>query len=638
MSDKQTLGFETEISQLLKLMINSIYSNKEIFLRELISNGSDALEKLRFEALQDGSLMEDDAELSIRVDFDKEAKTITITDKGIGMSREEVQNNIGTIAQSGTRQFIEALSGEKANDSQLIGQFGVGFYSAFLIADKVTINTRRAGLPKDEGVSWTSAGESEYTIETITREANGTEIILHVSEGNEEFIDSFRLRGIIKKFSDHLSFPLIMQKDPEPVSSEDDEKDETIIDVPEDEVVNQATALWTRSKSEISDDEYKEFYKHVSHDFEDPLKWVHSRVEGKTEYTSLLYIPNRAPFDLWDRDRKNGIKLYVKRIFIMDDAEHLLPSYLRFVRGIVDTSDLPLNVSREILQKNKVIDSIRAASVKKVLGMIEGIAKGEDNEYANFWEKFGNVLKEGLAEDFSNKERLSKLIRFSTTHTDSKEQNVSLDDYIARMKDDQEKIYYVTADTFAAAKNSPHLEALRAKGIEVILFHDRVDEWMLSMLNDFDGKPLVSVAKGDLDLGAMENEEEKKEQEKTEAEFEELLKRMKETLGDKVDEVKVTNRLTQSPACLVSNAHGMSANLERMLQQAGQEMPSSKQTLEINPEHLLIKRISDEQDDERFADWTSLLFDQALLSEGGTLEDPAGFVHKLNGMLIELAG
>ena len=621
---KETLGFETEVNQLLHLMVNALYSNKEIFLRELISNGSDACDKLRFEALSDDALFEGDSDLKIRVEYDKEARTITVTDNGIGMDRQEVIDNVGTIAKSGTRQFLEALTGDKAKDAQLIGQFGVGFYSSFIVADRVTLTTRRAGLTEEHGVRWESDGKGEYTIETIDRPQRGTEITLHLKEDEDEFLDGFRLRNIIRKYSDHISLPIVM-----PAEGEEAEGDET---------VNSASALWTRPKTEISEDEYKEFYKHVAHDFEDPLTWSHNKVEGKYEYTSLLYIPKRAPFDLWDRDRRHGIKLYVRRVFIMDDAEQLMPNYLRFVRGVVDSNDLPLNISREILQSNKVVDSIRSGSVKKVLGLLEQMAKNEPENYAHFWNEFGKVMKEGPAEDFSNQEQIAGLLRFASTHNDTEEQNVSLADYVERMKEGQDKIYYITADSFAAAKHSPHLEVFRKKGIEVLLLHERVDEWMISGLTEFDGKPLQSVTKGDLDLGELEDEQEKKEQEQQEQDFADLIKKVQETLGEDVKEVRITHRLTDSPACIVKDEHDMSANLERILKSVGQNVPTGKPILELNPDHPLVGRMREEQDDARFEEWSRILFDQAQLAEGGQLDDPATFVGRLNRMLLELSG
>ena len=621
---KETLGFQTEVKQLLSLMIHSLYSNKEIFLRELISNASDAADKLRFEALADDALYEDDSELKIRVDFDKDARTITIIDNGIGMNREEVIENIGTIAKSGTRQFFESLTGDQAKDANLIGQFGVGFYSAFIVADKVTLTTRRAGLGSEHGVCWESAGEGEYTLETVEKPTHGTEIVLHLREGEDDFLESHRIRSIIKKYSDHISLPIVMK------SQDEKTKDE-------DETVNSASALWSRSKNEISEEEYNEFYKHVGHDFQNPLTHVHSRVEGKTEYTSLLYIPSRAPFDLWDQNHQHGIKLYVRRVFIMDDADQLMPRYLRFVKGVMDSDDLPLNVSREILQHNKVIDSMRAGSIKKVLGTLDDLARNDSDKYKTFWKEFGRVMKEGPGEDYANREQIAKLLRFSSTLTDSDAQEVSLEDYVARMKAGQEKIYFITADSFAAAKNSPHLEVFRKKGIEVLLLTDRVDEWLTAHLTEFDGKPMVSVARGDLDLGDLEDKEEKKKQEKVEKESKELIGRVKEVLGEKVKDVRVTSRLTTSPACLVADENDMTGNMERILKSIGQEAPNMKPIMELNPEHALVTKLRDEKDDDRFSDWTNILFDQALLSEGGQLDDPASFVQKLNKLLLELS-
>ena len=629
---KETMGFQTEVKQLLNLMINSLYSNKEIFLRELISNAADAADKLRFEALSDDALYEEDGDLKIRVDFDKEARTITITDNGIGMTREEVINNIGTIARSGTKAFFGQLTGDQAKDSQLIGQFGVGFYSAFIVADKVTLKTRRAGTTKEHGVLWESAGEGEFNTETIEKVTRGTEVTLHLREDEDEFLNGWRLRNVIRKYSDHINLPIIMQK--EPVPDEEGKIDESII---EDETVNKATALWTLSKNDITDEQYKEFYKQIAHDFQDPLSWSHNKVEGNTEYTSLLYIPSKAPFDLWDRDRMHGIKLYVKRVFIMEDSEQLMPRYLRFIRGVIDTNDLPLNVSREILQSSKVIDTIRAASVKKILSELNKMANNEPEQYAEFWKEFGQVIKEGPGEDFANKEALAKLLRFASTETGNADQTVSLEDYVSRMKDKQDKIFYITAESYAAAKNSPHLEVFRKKGIEVLLLTDRVDEWLVNSLTDFDGKHLQSVAKGDLDLGELEDEEEKKAHEEVEKNFEDLVERVKKTLDEKVKDVRITHRLTDSPACLVADHYDMSGNLERMLKAAGQQVSASKPILELNPEHPMVAKLKDEQNDEQFSDWTSIIFDQALLAEGGQLEDPASFVKKLNAMLLQRA-
>ena len=629
---KETLGFQAEVQQLMKLMIHSLYSNKEIFLRELISNASDASDKLRFEALTDDALYENDSALKIRVAFDKAARTITISDNGIGMARAEVVENIGTIAKSGTKEFFKNLSGDQAKDAHLIGQFGVGFYSAFIVADKVTLITRRAGLTAEHGVKWESDGEGAYTLETVSKDTRGTEVILHLRDDEDELLSSSRLRGIIRKYSDHITLPIVMKKE-----EWDKDKGESVV-TDEDETVNQANALWARPKNEIEPEQYEEFYKHVGHDYEAPLAYVHSKVEGKQEYTQLLYVPSRAPFDLFDREHRHGIKLYVRRVFIMDDAEQLMPNYMRFVRGVIDSNDLPLNVSREILQHSKDIDSIRVGSVKKVLGLLDDLAENQKEKYATFLKEFGRVLKEGVGEDFANKDRIAKLLRFATTHTDTDAQEVSLADYVSRMKEGQDTIYYVTAESFAAAKSSPHLEIFRKKGIEVILLHERVDEWLVSHLNEFDGKPLQSVAKGDLDLGKLQDEAEKKELEKEADEFKDLTEKIKEVLGDKVKEVRTTHRLTSSPACLVADAHDLSANLERMLKAAGQNVPHSKPILEINPHHPMLQRIKAEIGQERFADWSYILFDQALLSEGGQLEDPAGFVHRLNGLMLALAG
>ncbi len=620
----ETRGFETEVNQLLDLMIHSLYSNKEIFLRELISNASDACDKLRFLALKDDSLYEGDSELKITVSFDKEARTLTVSDNGVGMTRDEVIDNIGTIAKSGTRAFLDSLTGEQSKDAQLIGQFGVGFYSAFIVADKVTLKTRKAGEPKENGICWTSEGKGEYTLETIEMPHHGTEVTLHLREGEDEFLNDWKLRSIITKYSDHIGFPVVLR------TPKDDKPDEY-----EEEVVNQASALWTRPKSEITDEEYKEFYKHIAHDFEDPLAWIHSRVEGANEYTSLFYIPQRAPFDLYDRESKHGIKLYVQRVFIMEDSEQLLPRYLRFIRGVVDSSSLPLNVSREILQHSKVIDQIRSGSTKKILGLLEKMAKNDPQKYQTFWNEFGKVLKEGPGEDFANREKIAKLLRFASTHSDSEEQTVSLDDYIGRMKEGQDKIYYIAADSYSAAKNSPHLEIFRKKGIEVLLMFDRVDEWLTSNLTEYEGKPLQSVAKGELDL--VDDEDSKKELEKKAKAAKKLLKRMKKVLGDKVEDVRVSNRLTDSPACIVLNEHDMAMYMQRLLKEAGHAMPGSKPVLEINTDHPIVKRLEQEKDNDRFRDWSEILFDQAILAEGGQLEDPAGFVHKLNQMLSSIA-
>ena len=624
---KETLSFQTEVKQLLNLMIHSLYSNKEIFLRELISNASDASDKLRFEALSDEALYEDDSDLNILLDFDKEARTITIRDKGIGMSRQEVMDNIGTIAHSGTRKFLDTLTGDQAKDAHLIGQFGVGFYSAFIVADKVTLETRRAGLSAEHGVRWTSAGEGEYEIENIERPARGTSITLHLREGEDEFLESFRLRSIVGRYSDHISLPILMY-------TQDEEGNKT----GETETVNKASALWVRPKSEITDDEYKEFYKHVAHDFDEPMGWLHNKVEGTQTYISLFYVPKQAPFDLFDRERRYGLKLYVKRVFIMDDAEQLMPGYLRFIRGVVDSDDLPLNISREILQRNKQIDTIRNGSVKKVLGYLENMAKNEPDEYAGFWGTFGNVLKEGPAEDFANREKIAKLLRFASTHNDSDAQTVAFDDYLGRMKPEQEKIYYITADSYAAARNSPHLELFKKKGIEVLLMSDRVDEWLMSHLTEYDGKPLVSVAKGELDLGNLEDKEEQEKIKQAEESYKDLLQRMQDTLGEQVKEVRVSHRLTDSPSCMVVEQHDMAVSMQKILKQAGHQLPEIKPILEVNPDHPLVKRLNDETDEKRFEDWTRILFDQALLSEGGQLDDPAAFVSRMNELLLLMTG
>lgn len=638
-AQKQTLGFQTEVKHLLHLMIHSLYSNKEIFLRELISNASDAADKLRFLTLSNDSLYEGDSDLKIRLAFDADKKTITITDNGIGMTRDEVQEHIGTIAKSGTKQFFEALTGDQAKDSELIGQFGVGFYSAFIVADKVTLTTRKAGEDKSQGVRWESAGEGEYTLETVEKAARGTEIVLHLKEAESEFLDGYRIRSVVKKFSDHISLPIVMDKEIMPelddeVDNEGEEKPKVQPEIVE-ETINSASALWTKARQDISDNDYNEFYKHVSHDYQEPLTHTHSKVEGNNEYTMLLYVPSRAPFDLWDRDNKHGVKLYIRKVFITDDAEQLMPRYLRFIKGIIDANSLPLNVSREILQQSKQINAIKTGAVKKVLSMLETLAKNEPEKYETFWSEFGNVIKEGPIEDHANKDRVAKLLRFSSTFTDNNKQDVTLEDYVSRMKEGQDNIYYVTADSFAAAKNSPHLEIFRKKGIEVLLLSDRVDEWLVSSLSEFDGKHLQSVAKGELDLAALgDTEEDKKAQEEANKDFESVLKQIKDVLGDKVSEVRLTHRLTESPACLVSDAYGMSLNMERIMKEAGQNFGFGRKPIfEINPEHALVDKLKAEQDDERFGDLTHILFDQAILAEGGQLDDPAAFVHKLNGLL-----
>ncbi len=632
-AEKQTLGFQAEVKQLLQLMIHSLYSNKEIFLRELISNASDAADKLRFEAINHAALFENDGELAIQVEVDKDARTITISDNGIGLSQQEAIDHLGTIAKSGTKEFFSKLSGDQQKDAALIGQFGVGFYSGFIVADRITVESRRAGLPADEGVRWESRGEGDFTVETIAKAQRGTRIILHLREGEDEFLSTYQLRSVIRKYSDHISLPIKMRKE----EWDDEKKDMVVRD--ELETINQASALWARSKSDVSEEQYKEFYKHVSHDYADPLTWTHNRVEGRSEYTQLLYIPAKAPFDLWDRNQRGGIKLYVKRVFIMDDAEQLMPVYLRFVKGVIDSNDLPLNVSREILQESRDVKVIREGSTKRVLGMLEELANADEQEkkdkYAGFWQEFGQVLKEGIGEDATNKDRIAKLLRFASTHNDNNAQNVSLGDYVSRMKDGQDKIYYVTADSYTAAKNSPHLEIFRKKGVEVLLLTDRVDEWMLSFLTEFDGKQLLSVAKGDLDLGKLEDETEKKQKEETATEYKDLVEKMKTSLAEKAADVRITFRLTDSPACLVAGEHELSGNLLRMLKAAGQKAPDSKPILEINPNHPLVQRLKYEE--AKFDDWTSILFDQAMLAEGGQLLDPAGFVKKLNDMLLGMS-
>ena len=632
-SEKQTLGFQAEVKQLLQLMIHSLYSNKEIFLRELVSNASDAADKLRFEAINDGALFENDPELKIKVTFDKTARTITVSDNGIGMTRDDAISHLGTIAKSGTKEFFSKLSGDQQKDAALIGQFGVGFYSAFIIADKITVETRRAGTNTTEGVRWESEGAGEFSIEAIDKAGRGTDIILHLRAEEDEFLSAWKLKSIIQKYSDHISLPILMQKE-----EWDEEKKETVV---QDtfETVNQASALWARSKSDITEEQYVEFYKHVSHAFEAPLIYTHNRVEGRSEYTQLLYIPARAPFDLWDRNKRGGLKLYVKRVFIMDDAEQLMPIYLRFVKGVIDSADLPLNVSREILQESRDVRVIREGSTKRVLSMLEELANNDEqtqkDKYATFWTEFGQVLKEGLGEDATNKDRIAKLLRFASTNNDSDAQTVSFADYIGRMKEGQSKIYYATGETYTAAKNSPHLEIFRKKGVEVLLLTDRVDEWMLSFLQDFEGKELASVAKGGLDLGTLEDEAEKKQHEETETQFKDLVEKMKASLADKAKDVRVTFRLTDSPACLVADTNELSGNLMRMLKAAGQDAPDSKPILEINPDHPLVQRLKYEE--AKFDDWANILFDQAMLAEGGALTDPASFVKRLNDMLLGLA-
>jgi len=630
---KETLEFQTEARQILHLMTHSLYSNKEIFLRELISNASDACDKLRFEALGNDALYEGDGELSITVEFDKDANTVTVRDNGVGMTRDEVIANIGTIASSGTRKFLESLTGDQKKDAQMIGQFGVGFYSSFIVADRVTVISRRAGTGKDEAVRWESDGQGSFTIENIEREQRGTEVTLHLKEDENEFADNYRLRNIIKQYSDHISLPVMMQKVSFDKDEDDKDKENKKDEAPEYERVNSAAALWARDRKDIPDEEYREFYKHVSHDFEDPMTWIHNRVEGNQSYTSLLYIPKNAPFDLFERDHKRGIKLYVKRVFIMDDAEHLMPNYLRFVKGVIDSDDLPLNVSREILQQNRVIDRIRGASVKKVLGRLESMAKDEPENYASFWNTFGKVMKEGPIEDYANRDAIAKLLRFASTLDDSAEQTVSLEDYSGRMKEGQDRIYYITAESHAAAKNSPHLELFRKKGVEVLLLSDRVDEWLVAHLTEFEEKKLQSVARGDLDLGGVDDKEEKEAKEKADKEFSDVIERIKKTLGETISDARMSERLTDSPSCLVLGEMDMSAQMQQILEAAGQYAPKAKPALELNPAHKLVTQLKDIKDDEAFNDWTQLLFEQAKLAAGETLEDPAGFVKRVNRLL-----
>jgi molecular chaperone HtpG len=627
---KETLGFQAEVKQLLHLMIHSLYSNKEIFLRELISNASDAADKLRFEALSNNSLYGADADLRIRVSYDKQARTITISDNGVGMSREEVIQNIGTIAKSGTREFFQALTGDQAKDARLIGQFGVGFYSSFIVAERVTLVTRRAGLAANQAVRWESEGAGEYSLEPVEKASRGTEVTLHLREGEDELLSDFALQKIIRKYSDHVAIPIVMKK------TEWDKDKNEYRETDQDETVNQASALWARPKNDISDEQYTEFYKHVGHDFDAPLAWTHNRVEGRQEYTQLLYIPAHAPFDMWDRQHRHGLKLYVRRVFIMDDAEQLLPAYLRFVRGVIDSADLPLNVSREILQQSKDIDAIRSGTTKRVLGLLDDIGENQKDKYKTFWKEFGRVLKEGVGEDTANKERIAKLLRFSSTQNDSEEQEVSFADYIGRMKEGQDKIYYVTAETFVAAKNSPHLEIFRKRGIEVLILSERVDEWLVANLMEFEGKQLVSVARGELDLGKVQTDDEKQQQEKQAGEYHDLVEKLKTTLGEKVKDVRVSTRLTQSPSCLVADEHDMGGNLARILKAVGQNAPQARPILEINAGHPIVQRLKYEE--AHFADWGNLLFDQALLSEGGQLDDPAGFVKRTNELMLALAG
>ncbi|WNJ80779.1 molecular chaperone HtpG [Cedecea neteri] len=623
MKGQETRGFQSEVKQLLHLMIHSLYSNKEIFLREMISNASDAADKLRFRALSDANLYEGDGELRVRVSFNKDKRTLTIADNGIGMTRDEVIDHLGTIAKSGTKAFLESMGSDQAKDSQLIGQFGVGFYSAFIVADKVTVRTRAAGASAEQGVFWESEGAGEYTVADIEKADRGTEITLHLREGEDEFLDDWRVRSIISKYSDHIALPVEIEQQ--------EEKDgETIVSW---EKINKAQALWTRSKSEVSDDEYKEFYKHIAHDFTDPLAWSHNRVEGKQEYTSLLYIPAQAPWDMWNRDHKHGLKLYVQRVFIMDDAEQFMPNYLRFVRGLIDSNDLPLNVSREILQDSRVTQNLRSALTKRVLQMLDKLAKDDAEKYQTFWKNFGLVLKEGPAEDNANQEAIAKLLRFATTHNDSSAQTVSLEEYVSRMKEGQEKIYYITADSYAAAKSSPHLELLRKKGIEVLLLSDRIDEWMMSYLTEFDGKAFQSVSKTDESLDKLTDEEteEAKEAEKA---LEPFVDRVKTLLGERVKEVRLTHRLTDTPAIVTTDSNDMSTQMAKLFAAAGQEVPEVKYIFELNPEHALVKRAADTQDDAQFGEWVELLLDQALLAERGQLEDPNQFIRRMNQLLV----
>ena len=630
-ANKETLGFQTEVSQLLKLMIHSLYSNKEIFVRELISNASDASDKLRFEALTDKSLFGDDPDLKINLTVDKEARTLTISDNGIGMSRDEVIQNIGTIAKSGTKEFFSKLTGDQAKDAQLIGQFGVGFYSSFIVADKVTLVSRRADLLEGDAVKWESSGEGEFTIEASEKSTRGTDITLHLKEGEDEFLESYRLKSIAQRYSDHINLPIFMPKE------EWDEKENKFVVKDELEQINQASAIWSRAKSDITEEQYEEFYKHISHDAEKPLSWAHARVEGRSEYTQLLYIPAKAPFDLWDREHRHGLKLYVQRVFIMDDAEQLLPAYLRFVKGVVDSSDLPLNVSREILQESKDVEAIRKGCINRILGLIEDLSENQPGKYTTFWNEFGRVLKEGVGEDWSNKDRIAKLLRFATTSSDTPDQTVSLADYVSRMKEAQDKIYYITAESYAAAKSSPHLEIFRKKDIEVLLLSDRVDEWVTSNLPEFDGKKLVSVAKGDLDLGKLSDSDEKSDEKQEGDDNADLVKRVKEALSGRVKDVRVSNRLVDSPSCLIADENEMSMNLSRMLKAAGQEVPNTDPILEINKDHPIVRKMASESDDERFSDWSSIIFDQAMLADGGTLNDPAAFVGRLNKLILDLS-
>jgi molecular chaperone HtpG len=628
----ETLGFQAEVKQLLHLMIHSLYGNKEIFLRELVSNASDACDRLRFDAIKDPALLEDGAALQIRVSYDRNARTITVSDNGVGMSRQEVIDHIGTIAKSGTREFFRSLSSDAARDAQLIGEFGVGFYASFIVADKVTLATRRAGLTAEDAVRWESAGEGDYTIEATRRDSRGTEVTLHLRAGEDELLSGATLREILRKYSDHITVPILMKKETWDPAARAQATTE------EDEQINQASALWARPKSDITEEQYHEFYKHVAHDFEPPLAYSHARVEGRQEYTQLLFIPRRAPYDLWDRDHRHGIKLYVRRVFIMDDAEQLMPAYLRFVRGVIDSSDLPLNVSREILQQSRDVETIRAASVKRVLALLDDLAEHHPDKYVTFWKQFGRVFKEGAAEDAGNKDRVAKLLRFASTAGESEEQTVSLSEYAGRMKEGQAAIYYITADGFPAARNSPHLEVFRKLGVEVLVMYDRVDEWVVSTLTEFEGKPLRSVARGNLDLGKLDAEAATEDHEKRQGEYKDVIEHMQSVLKERASGVRVTDRLTDSPACLVSDEDGMSMNLERLLKASGQKVPTIKPVLEINPRHPIVDRLKDETDSSRFSDWSHLLFDQAMLAEGGQLDDPATFVKRLNLLMLALAG
>lgn len=635
-ASKETHSFQTEVKQLLNLMVHSLYSNKEIFIRELVSNAADAADKLRFEALSHDDYYGNDSDLKIRITADKEAGTLTISDNGIGMSKDEVMQNLGTIARSGTSEFIKQMSKEDKADSNLIGQFGVGFYSAFIVADEVEVRTLRAGLENDQAVSWISKGDGEFSIESIDKESRGTEIIMHLKDDEKEFLEPYRVRSVISKYSDHVSLPVEMEKmDMGAMPGEEEEKESDEVVIPEFEVINKATALWTRAKSDIKEEEYQEFYKHISHDFNEPLSWSHNKVEGKLEYTSLLYLPKKAPMDLWNRDKPRGVKLYVQRVFIMDDAEQFLPVYLRMVRGVLDSNDLPLNVSREILQDKGATQSLRNACVKRALSMLEKLAKSSKDEYQGFWDEFGSVLKEGLAEDFANKDKVAGLMRFASTHNDDAVQNVSLADYISRMKPEQDKVYFLVADNYATAKSSPHLEVYRKKGVEVLLLTDRIDEWAMGHLTEFDGKKLQAITQGDLDLGGLESEEDKQAVEKANEDNSDLIGKIKTLLGDKVEDVKISGRLDESPACVVSNDGGMSLQMARMMKAAGQPVPEMKPIFEINIDHQLVKQLNDQLADDDFNDWVELLFDQAVLSDSGQLDDPAAFTQRLNRLLMK---